>query len=73
VDTTPLERRCGCAAPILWVFDLDGKRLALEPLPDPAGHYVFVGPGIVRRAERADGIGRQRFRPHHEACGIAHP
>ena len=64
-----------CGAPIVWTITERGKRMPIDPQPDPAGNLtitpdpVGIGDGVVPRATftRDSGDGR-RYLSHFTTC-----
>lgn len=61
-------RRCG--ANIIWVYDEDDERLALDPLPRYEGAYT-LDPENSERAHKVERPGLSGYSAHDETCMAA--
>jgi hypothetical protein len=69
MDTTSACRSCG--AWIWWLVTAAGKRMPVNPTPDPAGNLAVNGPGdlrVLRAGEEPPESGWSRHTSHFATC-----
>ena len=62
-----------CGEPIVWVMTENGRRMPLNPDPNPAGNIIFVedadGHPVTHQLHRGEDPGdADRFVPHFATC-----
>lgn len=71
-DTNIKNNRCdSCSAPIIWAFTERGKKIPLDPDPDPKGNMVLdnnADDGTVIAVYAKEEDSRARYVSHFATC-----
>lgn len=70
--STPTCSSPRCGAPLRWGLTTSGKRIPLNPVPDPAGNVIFERVGVDIRARILTGPDMpaqvEAWMPHWNTC-----